>query len=227
MIHALLLLLVVVSSCQPKKRGVICGRVDVNSGQCTTQLSGDTKTDDPPELPEIPTLPPKDDDPLTTNETQITTATSLKDIVIKSKCLAGQCRYDLDVDKYLLTCTAKECNQAELFSFDKTAPINVGSEDESLLCADDYTHEDTVYLRCGIADIDNLEIFKDHPPSMMLIDNDLLKQGVCVSYTQEGFEIKKSMVEKPAGGCEIPAQLTGGYYKVIGIVELTFSLKQP
>ena len=212
MIHALLLLLVVVSSCQPKKRGVICGRVDVNSGQCTTQLSGDTKTDDPPELPEIPTLPPKDDDPLTTNETQITEDTLLKDITINSRCLNDKkC-------STAVTCKVTDCGEENLILFTEN-----NMSDSTSLCAGNNTARvgDLKEITCGFLLGDDF----DGGEASLKLTSERLNQESCLLYILKDHQQPNNFnISTPCATKPITVN-NGNIETTVVVIELTFSLK--
>ena len=246
MMRIFLLLFIVAISCQQKKRGVVCQRVDANSGQCSPELlssevnTKDTAADDLTDLTDLFNKRKETTEDKEVAETitdAITDETLLKDVVIKSECLVGKCRPD-DPGKYLFTCTAKECNQGELFSFDKTAESNIGAEDEGRLCCpdkdasvcaldDNYTIKNVIKLKCGIVNIDgDLTDFTKETPGEIEINSELLNKGACVirGPVSRG-SITTSIEIIPQGGC---LTFKSDHNRVItDLIELTFSLKQP
>ena len=225
MIRVFLLLFFIVSSCQQKKRGVVCDRVDANSGQCVQQLNKVVADASPlPSIDQPPILPPPieatdKDDKIEAKE--ITDKTLLKDIVINSKCLAGDCwpwdrpnpaKGEPDIN---LICKAG-CSSDSLVDLKEENGL---LQDTARLCreGDKNVADGKTLLTCGIADVDNLD-FQDATIPMP-ITVELLKQRVCIDHTSYSGGEQVSRNE----GCTIPLKLST-YYTTTQIIELTFSL---
>ena len=176
MIRFFFLLFFIVSSCQQKKRGVVCDRIDANSGQCTQQLDK-VAADTPPPVtkptPILPQLPPIETTDKQKEEevTEITDQTLLKDIIIKSRCSPNEkCPEEF-------TCRiTPDCGDKNLVEFN----FNIQNY-ESVLCDDNDTAKvlDGKILKCGF-------LVSDESQGRIVqtdITSKLLNQGVCALYT--------------------------------------------
>ena len=234
MIRVFLLLFFVVSSCQQKKRGVVCDRVDANSGQCIQQLNK-VVADTPPPVtkptPIIPQLPPIETTDKKEEVTEITDETLLKDIIIKSRCLDGECP-----EKF--TCRiAHGCGTKNLIIFTDTI-----QNYESTLCEGNTTdkvfHKQKIpQLTCGWLEDDNVSFMTTrNSPAQTPVTSKHLNQRICVivyytldsdnendiiEHTKKTFLYSESEDENCRDPSSTPAHHDINFTKVI---ELTFSL---
>ena len=224
MFHIFLLLSLIVISCQQKKRGVACDRVDASSGQCIKQLSKATaNTPPPPEILPPITLPP-------TKTAEEKDKTLLKDIEMSSKCLYGNCwpwdRENPDTTKQdvNLLCKVEDCSNDNLvqLGIEGNNPLR----DKANLCGegDKYIADGSIFLTCGIGYVNDNEFLSSSTP--IKITNELINKGACIqhnSYTLPPDKEEVIINQKPDNGCTNPDTVRGQRY-TSKVIELTFSL---
>ena len=215
-----LLLFIVAISCQQKKRGVVCQRVDAQSGQCSPELlsetNKDSSTDDLTALFDKPNKINEDKEVDETMTDTITDETLLKDIIIESKCVDGECLTTI-------TCRVLDCGENNLLPFtddNQSHSTSLCEEGHSAVRVSGTTpYKD---LTCGFLIGGQFDEDKD---THIMMTSDLLNEGACLAYNVIGNGTSP-VIGIPRNKC--PNPFKDGNNANLKVIELTFSLaKKP
>ena len=172
------------------------------------EVAADTPPPPTKPTPIIPQLPPIKTTDKKEEVTEITDQTLLKDIIIKSRCLGGECSTSF-------TCKILSCSDKDLIIFTDTS-----QNDEQILCEgnDKAKVLDDKILKCGFLWGDE---FNENTAKIELT-SEVLNQGICANYSYENSD---SIANDGLKGKKChPDTVIYGYFTSTRSIELTFSL---